>query len=133
MNRSVAREFLFRFVYHLRIQDLNLSNWKEHTQDFQESNDLSITNDQLSDVESLLIFLSENQNELIKQVDEKSTRRKYNSLDQMVQNALLVSLSEKEIFETPRKVIINESVELVKKYSDDKNAKVVNGILDTIL
>ncbi|MBR3161946.1 MAG: transcription antitermination factor NusB [Bacilli bacterium] len=34
--------------------------------------------------------------------------------------------------DTPAKVVINEAIELSKKYSDDKVVKMINGVLDKV-
>lgn len=33
---------------------------------------------------------------------------------------------------TPKKVVINEAIELAKKYSDEKVVKMINGVLDKV-
>ena len=35
--------------------------------------------------------------------------------------------------DTPKVVVINEAIELSKKYSDEKVTKLINGVLDKIL
>ena len=35
-------------------------------------------------------------------------------------------------YDTPKVVVINEAVELAKKYSDDKVVKLINAVLDKI-
>ena len=48
-------------------------------------------------------------------------------------SVLRLALSELLQAETPASVIINEAVELAKKYSGDESAKFVNGILGTFV
>ena len=35
-------------------------------------------------------------------------------------------------YDTPKVVVINEAIELAKKYSDDKVVKIINAVLDKI-
>ena len=35
-------------------------------------------------------------------------------------------------YDTPKVVVINEAIELAKKYSDDKVVKLINAVLDKI-
>ena len=45
---------------------------------------------------------------------------------------LRLAISELRVAETPRKVVLNEAVELAKKYSSEEAGAFVNGILDSI-
>ena len=45
---------------------------------------------------------------------------------------LRLAISELRVAETPRKVVLNEAVELAKKYSSEEAGSFVNGILDSI-
>ena len=45
---------------------------------------------------------------------------------------LRVAIYELLYTDTPEKVVINEAIELSKKYSDDKVVKMINGTLDKI-
>ncbi len=51
-------------------------------------------------------------------------------LDKTGANILRMALYELEFTDTPRIVIINEAVELAKKYSDDPVRKMINASLD---
>lgn len=46
---------------------------------------------------------------------------------------LRLSVYEMVYYDTPNVVVINEAVELAKKYSDDKVVKMINGVLNSIL
>ena len=46
---------------------------------------------------------------------------------------LRLAIQELESTETPASVVINEAVELAKKYSGDESAKFINGILGAFL
>lgn len=46
---------------------------------------------------------------------------------------LLIALHEADIKSNEKQVIINEGVELTKKYCDDDSYKFINGVLNTII
>lgn len=46
---------------------------------------------------------------------------------------LYLACSEIKFFETPFKIVINETVELAKQYSTEKSSRFVNGVLSSIL
>ena len=45
---------------------------------------------------------------------------------------LRLSTYEMIYYDTPKVVVINEAVELAKKYSDDKVVKLINAVLDKV-
>lgn len=56
-----------------------------------------------------------------------------NRLDKTGASILRLSIYELLYTETPRIVIINEAVELAKKYSDDSVRKMINAVLDKLV
>ena len=55
-----------------------------------------------------------------------------NRLGQTDRAILRLSAYEMLYYDTPKVVVINEAVELAKKYSDDKVVKLINAVLDKI-
>lgn len=51
-------------------------------------------------------------------------------IDKMGANILRVGIYELKFTETPDIVVINEAVELAKKYCDDNVRKIINAVLD---
>lgn len=54
-------------------------------------------------------------------------------LDKTGASILRMALYEIKYTETPRVVVINEAVELAKKYSDDSVRKMINAVLDRVV
>ena len=54
-------------------------------------------------------------------------------LDKTGASILRMALYEIKYTETPRVVVINEAVELAKKYSDDSVRKMINAVLDKVV
>ncbi len=46
---------------------------------------------------------------------------------------LFESIAEIKYVKTPAKIVINEAVELAKKFSTDKSSKFINGVLSSIV
>ena len=51
-------------------------------------------------------------------------------IDKTGASILRMALYELEYLDTPQIVVINEAVELAKKYSDDNVRKIINAVLD---
>lgn len=56
----------------------------------------------------------------------------FNRLSVLEQAILLMGCQEIKTTDTPKQIIINEAVELCKKYCDDDSYKLINGVLDKI-
>ena len=54
-------------------------------------------------------------------------------LDKLGSSILKIAIYELKYSDTPNIVIINEAVELAKKYCDDKVKDIINAVLDKIL
>ena len=130
MNRSAMREAAFQFLYGAEIQkelDINQIG------DFLENNDME------DETTRKYIFeiakgIQENEEEITKLIMENLKP------DWPIDRVSKISLSliKLAIFEInyqnlPYKAIINEVVELAKKYGEDTSKQFVNGILASIV
>lgn len=130
MNRSAAREQAFKLLYSLEIQKENL----------QEQIELYFENEDISDektkkyITDVVIGIENNISEIEQKISENL--KKDWKLDRISKiNLVLLKLAIYEILytETPYKVVINEVVELAKKYGDDTSPNFINGILASIV
>lgn len=69
----------------------------------------------------------------IEQIDRYTQTFTYEHMDVLDQACLLLGILEYRIMQTPREVVINEMVELAKRYSDEGAPKLINGILHPLL
>ena len=130
MNRSLAREETFKLLYSLEIQKEDL---KEQTEIYLENAEISdentknYMNDIVEGINKNIILIEEKISENLKK-DWKIER-----ISKI--NLVLLKLAIYEILytETPFKVVINEVVELAKKYGDDTSPNFINGILASIV
>ena len=130
MNRSAAREETFKLLYSLEIQKEDL---KEQTEIYLENAEISDEN-----TKKYMSAIVEGIESNIKDIENKISENlkkdwKIERISKM--NLVLLKLAIYEILytETPFKVVINEVVELAKKYGDDTSPNFVNGILASIV
>lgn len=71
--------------------------------------------------------------ELIKKVNQYTKSFEYEKMDNSDQALLLLGYCEYQSLGTPKEVIINEMVELAKRYADEGSSKLINGILHQLL
>lgn len=76
--------------------------------------------------------LTRYQAELIEKVNHYAQSFWYQQMDPMDQVLLLLGYCEYKVLQTPKEVIINEMIELAKRYSDDGAPKLINGLLNAI-
>ena len=130
MNRSAAREETFKLLYSLEIQKEDL---KEQTEIYLENAEISDEN-----TKKYMSEIEEGIENNIKDIEDKISEnlKKDWKIERISKiNLVLLKLAIYEILytETPFKVVINEVVELAKKYGDDTSPNFVNGILASIV
>ena len=130
MNRSAAREETFKLLYSLEIQKENL----------KEQMDIYLENAEISDENTMNYMrdVVEGIDKNISEIEEKISEnlKKDWKIERISKiNLVLLKLAIYEILytETPFKVVINEVVELAKKYGDDTSPNFINGILASIV
>lgn len=129
MSRRLIRELAFRILFQV---DVGHNPWRESLKRVTESSRLT-ENDQ-----QFLTFLVGGTIEHLKDVD--SEIRQYAQdwkLERMAntdRNILRMAICEiKYQTETPPGVVVNEAVELAKRYGDEESGKFVNGILGALV
>lgn len=66
-------------------------------------------------------------------VNKFATSFKYEDMDLIDRVIFLLGYAEYKSLKTPKEIVMNEMVELAKKYGDDGTPKLVNGILHKII
>lgn len=124
MSRVEARELAFKTIYS---KFFNVDTELEQNNDDLNIADLEFTTKILNN------FASHYQeiNETISSVLKGYTIERLYKIDLAI---LIISVIElKYIKENPTQVVINEAVELAKKFSTDKSPKFINGVLADIV
>ena len=130
MNRSLAREETFKLLYSLEIQKENL---KEQMEVYLENAEISDENT-MNYMKDIVEGIDKNISKIEEKISENLKKDwKIERISKI--NLVLLKLAIYEILytETPFKVVINEAVELAKKYGDDTSPNFVNGILASIV
>ena len=122
MKRTTARELAFKTIYSKFFNA-------------EENDDLdSADSDGLEFTSKILKSFAENYDEINKII---STNLKGYTVERLFKIDLaiitLAVIELKYIKETPKEVIINEAVELAKKYSTEKSPRFINGVLADIV
>lgn len=131
MNRSAIREQAFRIIYSLEIQ--KLENLEEQIQIYLESNEITDKNAQ-EYIKDAVLGIEKNKEEIINKIEKNlKTDWKIDRISKIDLSILKLAIYEIKYKEIPFKVVINEAVELAKKYGEESSKNFVNGILASIV
>jgi N utilization substance protein B len=124
-NRTIAREISLQALFQ---QDLTDSK-KEDLDDLLAE----AAEGERDYARALVTGVLENKQELDSRITEVTDNWKLERIAAVDRAILRLGLYELlEMSEVPPKVVINESVELAKKFSTEKSGAFVNGVLDKI-
>ena len=130
MKRTETREQVFRLVYS---SEIHRNMEEEQIQIFLQENDIE-KKVEIEYIEQVFRGIKENKEEILlcikNNLKEKWTMDRISKIDLAI---LEVAIFELVFSKLPYKVVINEAVELAKKYGDDNSKSFVNGILASIV
>ena len=131
MNRTTMRELAFKLIYSLEIQ--KESDLEEQIQTYIENND--ITNEQAIEyIQSTVKGIVENKEDIENAIKANlKSNWKIERVSRVDLSILKLAVYEIKYTDLPFKVVINEAVELAKKYGVDTSSKFVNGMLASIV
>ena len=131
MNRTAIRENAFKLIYSLEIQKEN--NLKEQINVYFESENIE-DKEAKEYIEDAVLGI-ENHKEEILALIEKNLKSdwKIDRISRIDLSILKLAIYEIQYKDIPFKVVINEAVELAKKYGEDSSKNFVNGILASIV
>lgn len=133
MNRRKSREVAMQFLYEMKINketvDGVISNFQDNNEGSEFLNDID-----MNYVRSTIMGVETNISKIDSTIEKYLVNWKLERLSK-VDLAILRICTYEIIFEedTPDAVIINEGIELAKKYSGEKSAAFINGVLANIM
>lgn len=126
-KRSELREKCMIILYQY---DIMINNKLEVDIDTIIEENIEIENEFVKDIVYGVITHIEELDKLANQYIKDWT---IDRLDKTGANILRMALFELKYTSTPEVVVINEAVELAKKYSDDSVRKIINAVLDKMI
>ena len=126
LTRTEAREKIMVILY--QIDFYKKENIEYNLEDVFHEN-LEMDNKYVKDIVNGVL---ENQDKIDETINKYLDNWDLDRLGKTDRAILRLSTYEMIYYDTPKVVVINEAVELAKKYSDDKVVKLINGVLDKI-
>lgn len=133
MTRTEGRTLAFELLYSLEIQRISGSEQEEQIEIFVKENE--IKEQKVAEYIKETISGITKQEEKITKMISENLKEKWDINRISKVNLVLLKLGIYEIVEIklPYKVVVNEVVELAKKYGDDNSPSFVNGVLANII
>lgn len=126
-TRSELREKIMTILYQIDISRSQNINY--NVEDIISEN-LDIDNEFVRNVVYGVITYED---EIIKLANDHMQDWNITRIDKTGAAILKMALYELKYTDTPEIVVINEAVELAKKYSDDSVRKIINAVLDKVI
>lgn len=131
MKRTEAREEAFKLLY--SIQLMEETNLEEQIDLFIQENNID-DNDAINYIKDIIIGVNQNNEKIEKNISENiKAEWDINRISKIDLTLLKLGIYEILYSKLPYKVVINEVVEIAKKYGDDNSKSFVNGVLASII
>ncbi|MBQ6687319.1 MAG: transcription antitermination factor NusB [Bacilli bacterium] len=127
LTRSELREKCMIILYQYEI--MSKTSIKTEIEEIIETN-LEIDNDFVRDI---VYGVVTHRNELDELANKHMKDWSLERIDKTGAQILRIAIYELKYTETPDIVVVNEAVELAKKYSDDNVRKIINAVLDKLI
>ncbi len=130
MNRSQTRELAFKLLYQIEIQK-EIS--QEDIEIFFENNDIK-SKDAKEYIEDVIYGIQKEEKSIIQEI-EKNLKQdwKIDRISKINLALLKIAIYEIKYKKLPFKVVINEAVELAKKYGEETSKVFINGVLASVV
>ncbi len=126
-TRSELREKIMTILYQISLYQ---NNKIEYNIDDVIAENLEIDNEFVKEMVYGIITHKDDLDEI---ANKNLANWTISRLDSMGREILRMGIYEMKYTETPDLVVINEAIELAKKYSDDAVRKMINAVLDKLI
>ncbi|MBN3409165.1 N utilization substance protein B [Clostridium botulinum] len=143
MNRRKSREVAMRLLFQTTLNGENLEETLENLKDVRESEEITKEKDyesvDLKDVDidyvkRIIKGIEENKEEIDEKIKGNLKNWKIERLSKVDLSILRLCTYELKFEEDiPNRVSVNEAIELAKKYSGEKSATFINGVLGKMI
>ena len=133
MTRTEIRELTFELLYSLEIQKNEKSEYSEQIEMFLNEQEINQEKAKTY-INQTILGINENEEEILKLISQ-NLKEKWDISRISKVNTALLKLATYEIVyaKLPYKVVVNEVVEIAKKYGDENSPSFINGILANII
>lgn len=130
MSRRVAREELFKITFEA---ELNEAKVDDVLNDYLQRDDVKLSDNEKAFIEKYVKGMAVNQETIVNTLKKNITGWSLERIGNVEKALLKISTYEILFEDVPTEIIVNEVVELAKKYGDEKSHEFINGVLAKVL
>ncbi len=128
-TRRHARELALQLLYQHELTQASLEEMKAHFEGWRGASESEKTF-----ANELVVGTLDHRDEIDKQLEEQTAHGRFDRLAAVDRNILRLALYELlHNRDTPAAVVIDEAIEVAKKFGAEESPKFVNGVLDGFL
>ena len=139
-TKREAREFCLQFLYHFQLpafqelkKNFDSTEIFQRVQEFKQTLGIELDSDAQAYVASMVKGILQNHEEIESILVKYLKNWKLSRISKIEHTILILGIHELKYHpEISGKIVINEAIELGKKYSTKESAGFINGILDSI-
>ena len=139
-TKREAREFCLQFLYHFQLpafielkKEMNSIDIFTRMQEFKQTLGIELTSEGQAYVATIVKGILEKQADVEEILVKHLKNWKLSRVSKIEHTIFMMAIYELKYHqEVPGKVVINEAIELGKKYSTQESSGFLNGILDSI-
>jgi N utilization substance protein B len=129
-RNTIARDFALQFLYQCESEKVFYFS-PSHFDVFVAN--FNVPHDVVQPMRSLVRATLDKRNDNDPVIETHTKNWKLSRLAVTDRAVLRMALAELQAFDTPVKVVLNEAVELAKRYGNEQSGAFVNGVLDGII
>ncbi|MGL4307793.1 transcription antitermination factor NusB [Cetobacterium sp. SF1] len=130
MSRREAREELFKLVFEAEVNETPIDTILG---DYLSRDEINLSANGRKFIEEYATGIAENNDEIMAVLKENIEGWTFERIGNIEKALLKISTYEILFQNTPAEIVINEAVELAKKYGDEKSHEFINGVLAKVL
>ncbi|MGL4904445.1 MAG: transcription antitermination factor NusB [Cetobacterium sp.] len=130
MSRRVAREELFKIVFEAELTEVRID---ETLESYLLRDDTNLNTNEKEFIEKYCKGMALNDERVLETLKNNITGWNLDRIGNVEKALLKISTYEILFEDIPAEIVVNEVVELAKKYGEDKSHEFINGVLAKIV
>lgn len=129
MTRKAAREQLFKLIFEAEMKETALKEIFDSFMQRVAEDELELSNSSMEFIKKYCLGIDEHSEELLNKINNTMEGWSFERIGNVEKALLKGAVYELSYEDTPKEIVINETIELAKKYGDSKSYEFLNGVL----
>ena len=129
MTRKAAREQLFKLIFEAEMKETALKDIFDSFMQRVVEDELEISNSSMEFIKRYCLGIDEHSEEILTKINNTMEGWSFDRIGNVEKALLKGAVYELSYEDTPKEIVINETIELAKKYGDTKSFEFLNGVL----